>query len=278
MIYDSFEEKYEEQEREYLVLMSDESGGGAVCESYVVAQAFFLAYMDVLTNELKSGDGRLSWPVESEEAKKYEYFHRFKKGTIYRIKARKLIEKTVSKGMLPSYYNDLYVTEVLEEEATCKVLEEILEEYRKPIILQDEILGELVLDKDLSLFEGHTTWLGNEVEITLDIDKENRTSWTKARNAMKKLLAEQQKWDIAMRQFAASKLTSLANEWQDEEDEDTPDISEKDFAERIRIESISMTSGGSFSAYFNDDDMFWGHVVAVGGSLKKGVKHADMEG
>ena len=278
MIFDSFEAMYEMQEREYLVLISDEGGAGSGCEPYVVAQAYFLGYIDTLTNELKSGDGRLSWPVESKEAKKRTYFNRFKKGTIYRIKARKFIDDTVSKGMLPSYYNNLYVTEVLEEGATCKVLEEILVEYRKPVILQDEVLGELVLDKNLSLFEGNTIWLGNKIKISLNVDKENRTTWTKARNAMKKLLAEQQKWDITMREYAASKLTLLANEWQDEEDENAPDISEQDFAGRINIESISMTSGGNFSAYFNDDDMFWGHVVTVDGSLKKGVKYANMEG
>lgn len=278
MIFDSFEERYEMQEREYLVLMSDEGACGSGSKPYVVAQVYFLAYVDILTNELKNGDGRLSWPVESKEAEKREYLKRFKKGTIYHIKARKLIDDTVSEGMLPSYYNNLYVTEVLEEGSTCKVLEEILVEYRKPIIQQDDVLGKLLLDKDLSLFEGSAIWLGNKIKITLDIDKENKTTWTKARNAMKKLLAEQQMWDTAMREFAASELTSLANEWQDEEDKDAPDISEKAFAERISIESISMTSGGSFSAYFNDNDMFWGHVVTVDGSLKKGVKYANMEG
>lgn len=271
MIFESFEKEYDVQEREFLVLMSDESTWSMGGKSFVVAQAPFLAYIDIETDELKHDGGGLSWPMKNKEEKAGKYFNRFQKGDIYHIKARKLIDDTASKGIL-------YVTEVLEEGVSCEVLEEILVEYRKPIIVQDEVLGELVLDKDLSLFEGKAMWLGSKISITLNIDKENRASWTKARNAMKKLLVEQQKWDISMREFAASKLTSLANEWQDEDDKDAPNIAEKDFARRINIESISITSGGSFTVYFNDDDMFWGHIVTVDGSLKKGVQYANMEG
>ena len=39
-----------------------------------------------------------------------------------------------------------------------------------------------------------------------------------------------------------------------------------------------MTSGGSFTAYFNDDDIFAGHCITVGGSLKKGITSASMGG
>lgn len=278
MIFDSFEEQYEIQEREYFVLMSDESIWSMGVSSYTVAQAPFIACVDIETNELKHDEGRLTWPMKNKEERAGKYFNRFQKGCIYHIKARKHMDDTESNGMLSSRYKKLYVTVVLEEGVACKVLEEILAEYRKPIILQDEILGELLLNRDLSLFEGSTLWLNNKIRITLDIDTENRSTWTKARNAMKKLLAEQQKWDILIRDFAALKLTSLANKWQDEEDEKAPDISEKDFAGRINIESISITSGGSFSACFNDDDMFWGHTIMVDGSLKKGMKYANIEG
>ena len=42
--------------------------------------------------------------------------------------------------------------------------------------------------------------------------------------------------------------------------------------------SISMTSGGSFTIYFNDDDIFFGHYVIVYGSLRKGLVSADIVG
>ena len=39
-----------------------------------------------------------------------------------------------------------------------------------------------------------------------------------------------------------------------------------------------MDSDGSFSAYFDDDDMFFGHCVVVYGSLTDGVASAEMAG
>ena len=39
-----------------------------------------------------------------------------------------------------------------------------------------------------------------------------------------------------------------------------------------------MTYGGSFTAYFNDDDIFAGHCITVSGSLKKGITSASMGG
>ncbi|EGL38301.1 hypothetical protein HMPREF9124_1680 [Oribacterium sp. oral taxon 108 str. F0425] len=39
-----------------------------------------------------------------------------------------------------------------------------------------------------------------------------------------------------------------------------------------------MTSGGSFTAYLDDDDLFFGYSIAVNGSPKKGILLADIEG
>ena len=39
-----------------------------------------------------------------------------------------------------------------------------------------------------------------------------------------------------------------------------------------------MDADASFSAYFDDDDMFFGHCVVVYGTLKDGVTKANMEG
>lgn len=278
MNFEGFEISYEEQDRELLVLMSDSCGGGVKYPTFWVAQAYFLAYVDVETNELKNGDGRLCWPITNKEEKSRAYFNRFQKGSIYRIKGRKLLEGVEPPGRIPSYYNQFYVTEVLEENASCPALEDILAEYRKPIILQDEVLGELVLNKDLSVLEGYVNWLGKEVSITLDIDKDNKGTWTKARKAMAQLLAVQQEWDREMRDFAAEKLTSLANEWQTEENKNAPKITQKNFCKRIILQSFVMTSGGSFSACYEDDNMFLGHFIVVYGSLKKGLTDADIEG
>ena len=86
-----------------------------------------------------------------------------------------------------------------------------------------------------------------------------------------------------MRELAAKNLTELANNWlsQDEENPRNPEadpITEEELARRISMTSLSVTSGGSFTAWFDCDEMFTDHAVTVYGSLKKGVKDANIEG
>ena len=61
-------------------------------------------------------------------------------------------------------------------------------------------------------------------------------------------------------------------------DEVTDPITEEELARRISLTSLSVTSGGSFTAWFDCDEMFTDHAVTVYGSLKKGLKTANIEG
>ena len=51
-----------------------------------------------------------------------------------------------------------------------------------------------------------------------------------------------------------------------------------ELARRISLTSLSVTSGGSFTAWFDCDEMFTDHAVTIYGSLKKGLKTANIEG
>ena len=83
--------------------------------------------------------------------------------------------------------------------------------------------------------------------------------------------------------MAAQTLTAQANEWladndqTDREAEKDP-ITEDEFARRILLTEFTVSPGGRFTAYYNDDDMFWGHSVEVSGSLKKGITYANLAG
>ena len=136
---------------------------------------------------------------------------------------------------------------------------------------------ELLYDRTINSFEGHIPWLDKKIDISLDVDKDNKSGITKARKAIKEMYLSAEKWDANMRKFAARKLIDLARDWFESEEE-AAKITEESFAERITIESISMTSGGSFTAYFNDDDIFAGQFITVAGSLKKGIKSASIGG
>ena len=121
------------------------------------------------------------------------------------------------------------------------------------------------------------------MSLSLEVNAESKPSWTRARSAAKKLLADCETWDKAMRELAAKNLTELANNWlsQDEEPPRNPEtdpITEEELARRISLTSLSVTSGGSFTAWFDCDEMFTDHAVTVYGSLKKGLKAANIEG
>jgi len=80
----------------------------------------------------------------------------------------------------------------------------------------------------------------------------------------------------AVKNFCASKLLSLKNEtWLDEEEEP---LSEKEFVQKITLDSIIAFSDRSFTIYFNDNDLFWGHAIAVDVNKERTLTDANIAG
>ena len=172
-----------------------DTGGGSLRNGFWEWEEYFLAYVDCKTGELHKEEGRIAFPVTDTENLPYQ----FEDETIYRLKVREKVPEEVPNGALP-IKNLFLIVEVLEKNVACPELEEILTEYRKPVVINDDVLGELTYDKQL-----------------------------------------------------------------------------KSFAKRISLSLIWVTSGGLFTAYL-DDDLFFGHSIAVNGSPKKGLLSADIEG
>ena len=265
-----------EDEEKLVLIQSGVSADKTFLDTFWTAHTQALAMADAQTGQVLSDRCYLSWPLTDQERESGTYTNRFSKGQVYRIKARGWKGNALSE---PQWY----VIEVLEEGVPCPALEAIWAEYTKPILLKDEVLGTLTLDRELSMFDGACQWMGSEVRISLDVDMEKKASWTRAVNVIKKLLADQETWDKALRTMAAQKLTAQANEWladndQTDRDPEKDPITEEEFAKRILLTEFSVSPGGRFTAWYEDDDMFWGHVVTVDGTLKKGPVGADMQG
>ena len=271
MTLSEWEDTFEKKEKEIIVLRH-EGGGGSLRNGFWEWDEYFLAYVDCETGELHKEEGRIEFPVIDKEETPFQ----FKDETIYKLRVREKLSEEVPEGALPSK-NYFLVVDILEEDAVCPELEEMLIEYRKPVVLQDDILGELTYDKQLKSFEGNMAWLRGKIHISLYVDKNNKSGITKAKKALKTMVLEQEKWDADLRSFAAKELTKLACEWA-ESDEEAAKITEESFAKRISLSLIWMSSGASFSAYFDDDELFFGHSIAVSGSLKKGMISAKIEG
>ena len=272
-----WERTFEEEVREILVLLAGGSGAGKRNGFWDVSH-YFIAYVDCQTGALHAGGGRIVYPVSDEQHDAGGILDRFRREVVYRLKARKKIPHEVPEGVTASSQNQFLIVELLEEEPPCPALEEVLADYHRPVVVVDEVLGELTLDKDLDMFEGEVLWRGEQICVSLEVDEVNEGTWADARRAMKEMLAEQDRWDGDMRVSAARELTELACEWRESADEEVPEITEESFARRIELRSIAMDADGSFSAYFDDDDIFFGHCVTVYGTLADGVTAANMEG
>ena len=272
-----WERTFEEEAREILVLLAGGGGAGKRNGFWDVSH-YFIAYVDCQTGALHTGDGRIVYPVSDEQHDAGGILDRFRREAVYRLKARKKIPHVVTEGVTASSQNQFLIVELLEEEPPCPVLEEVLADYRRPVVVVDEVLGELTLNKDLDMFEGEVLWCGEQICVSLEVDAVNEGTWADASRAMKAMLAEQDRWDGDMRVSAARELTELACEWRESADEEVPEITEESFARRIELRSIAMDADGSFSAYFDDDDIFFGHCVTVYGTLADGVTAANMEG
>lgn len=272
-----WERTFEDEAREILVLLTGSSGASKRNGFWEAAHSY-LAYVDCETGALCADEGRLVYPVSDEEYSAGGILGRFRDEEIYRVTARKKIPQELPEGVTASSQNQFLIVEVLEEDAPCPALDEALAEYRRPVVVTDDVLGELALDKDLDMFEGEVLWCGEQICLSLEVDVANEDTWADARRAMKEMLAEQDRWDRDMRVFAARELTELACEWRESADEEVPEITEESFACRIELRSIAMDADGSFSAYFDDDDMFFGHCVTAYGTLTDGVTSVMMQG
>ena len=271
MTLSEWEDTFEKKEREIIVLRH-EGGGGSLRNGFWEWDAYFLAYVDCETGELHKEEGRIEFPVMDKEEPPFQ----FEEETIYKLRVREKLPEEVPEGALPSK-NHFLVVDILEANAVCPELEEMLIEYRKPVVLQDDILGDLTYEKLHKSFKGNVAWLSGKIHISLYVDKDNKSGITKAKKLLKTMVLEQEKWDADLRSFAAKELTEFACEWAESEEEATL-ITEESFAKRISLSLLWVTSGASFSACFDDDELFFGHSIAVSGSLKKGMISAKIEG
>lgn len=280
-MFEAFYEKYAPEEQEVVVLIRNCIGGGYNNKGdFWEMAAISLGMVFCANGEKNIREGRLEWPVTDEERNSEKGWGKFGEEQICRVKVRKLLDKYVPNHTTSEKFNCWAVTEVLESSISCPELEAVLEEYNKPVVIEDKILGTLTLNREFDMFETNFSWNGVEISLALEVNPESKSSWSRARTAAKKLITEQEAWDKAMREFAAKKLTELANDWLagDEENKVTEPITEEIFAKRITLSELTITSGGNFTAYYNDDDMFWGHAIEISGSLKKGITYTNIAG
>lgn len=276
---DNFNKRYSLEDKEIIVLTNGSyvSCGKSGTDELWTASMGFIAYIDLETKEVRKGEGRVVWLLtESEKEDRESWSGLFKGETIYKLKVKERLDKFVPEEGKTYFYNDFSLMKIEEEDVESLDLEEILEEYRKPVTFNYKSVGEFLFDKNLSFFEGYINWGDSQGFAYLDnIDIEDENTWVEAAENLKGILDNIVVKDREFKNFAAEKLIELANEWNEEEE---VKITEEEFSNRISFSSISITPEGEFVIYYNDDDLFWGHIITVYGDVGGKLKDANIEG
>lgn len=151
-------------------------------------------------------------------------------------------------------------------------LKAILEEQKKPVFEEVEGLGKFTLNRSVGVLQAEIEFMGHSAQLCFDKDEDRAACARTARSVLDTLVALDEK----ARNLAADKLLELANEWAADADED--EVSREDFISRMTLETIDVAENENFNLWYNDGELFFGHVIHVSGSLSDGVTDAQMEG
>lgn len=282
---EKYEKRYEKQTKELLVLTGEYVGGaGSVAQGLWSPSADILGYVDLETGETVESEGILSWLAREED--KDGWIYHLEDLTIYHIKCRKIKPEQVMKHARSRFFNNFFLTEVVERGVENPALSQILDKYKEVVSIEDKDCGTFTLERHFNWFAGTVDWLGEDCHVTLECDEENGITADQALAQFKKIYGSLGEWDQKFRVFAAQNLTEDANDWQDEGCDDGEEesaeasaaITEEVFAGRITISEFSINAEGSYEVYYDDDDMFWGHVIIVDGSADGKMEDAYIAG
>lgn len=150
-------------------------------------------------------------------------------------------------------------------------LQAIAIELQKPVIIQTNRFGDLVLDRRIDRFEGSSVWNGVSIRISFEMDEHR--SIDKPLKTAESMFADQLAWKRRIDAYAVQKLKE--NVWL-EEDEEPPTTDQ--FVARLKLESITFLSEDEFEFWHDDGNLFWGHSIQVSGNLKDGPTSAEIHG
>ena len=234
--------KFEGEESIYYVLVGkgDSSRWDKSLKYYIITRSAVAIY-DINAASMVKKIKVMTWPIPNEEHDAQEknsgYFNRFKEGVIYKVAGR----------LQYSYFGELaflYIREVLEENASGTKLDKNQEKYLAPIVLEDEVLGKLVLEKSECLFEGKYDFAGNDITIYIE-----------------------DLYDAALEGV--------------EEYEDECEIhfsTPEEFADALkgRMKYIFVNQNGSYTVGYDDGYVFGGHEIDVDVNSKGEMVCAEM--
>ncbi|MFP7495311.1 DUF2262 domain-containing protein [Terribacillus saccharophilus] len=205
---------------------------------------------------------QLQWLVTDEEWKEKK-FH-IEPHSIVRLQVRKSD-------------SSLMLVDILSADHKDPELQLVLEKELEPVYYLDEKLGKFELDKGLDWFEMETDWAGKPCFVYVDAQDEE-SQMKEALQTAYLLFQDPLSWDKKIKDYAASQLLELANDWLADFEDDAQPITKESFVQSITFESIHLYPGGTYEVFLQDGDMFGGHVIIVRGYQDATFESADIAG
>ena len=173
-MFEEFYEMYEPEEQEVVALINRCIGGGFNWKgNFWEMTVVTLGIVFCDTGKVSTKEERLDWPVTEEERNSDKGWGRFGKEQICRLKIRRMKEELAKDLVVRPWC----ISEIVNAHEDCPELQAVLEEYHKPMVIQDQVLGELTLDKNYDTFEGEIQWCGKDVSLSLEVNAESKPSW-----------------------------------------------------------------------------------------------------
>ena len=119
-------------------------------------------------------------------------------------------------------------------------LQQIAIELQKPIVIIHPTFGELQYDRRISSYDGHATWDGKDVELSLSCQSTDDPQ--AALEVALRLFKGQADWRGRANDYVVEDLLALKNESWLEDDE--KELSRDEFLARITLESIAVQKSG----------------------------------
>ena len=291
-MFEKFFEQYESEEHEVIVIIGNRrSYPTKVADTNIYeisVQTMAMLFCD--TGELVPKNMWLDMPVAEEDCNNDALRERFEPDKLFRVKVRKI--KNECLGLSSSH--PWCISQVLNENEECPLLSNLLDEYYKDDVFDDEVLGELKLNRFDEVLASDFIWCNKPIDLWLRVDVLDRKSWPQAISHAKTMVSDSKSWDRQMRKYAASSYIDDANkfiedmfhyeygdiydEYGNHESGATPKrITERQFASALYICFLEINADGRFYAIFRCHKYLGGKTIAVKGHVNMGVYSADID-
>ncbi len=265
-----FISQYEKATADMLFLVEEGCLGAVVEGKYCLPCVKFLASYNPATKELSEETGFLDW-ITRENRRRSGWGHHFRALKVYRVRVSRFIPSDSDENTKASARkgNRYRIVKVLGRPLRCTLFEGVKERYLTPVVIQSPIYGAFTLDRRFDTFRSTVEHGGSEVTIELTADTPEGETADRALDVLHRLYPDIAASDERLKKYAAENMTESANDWSECDITDSAEgesgnlITEAEFASRITLCLVTVSSDGSASFWYDDDGMFYSHTIVI---------------